>query len=78
MDDSETNKLEESDSEEDDRYNNLKAKTTKVENNINMESNLKQIQADIDANLQVMFCVRVFEKIRLDILKISDQMRRRF
>ena len=55
MDDSETNKLEESDSEEDDRYNNLKTKTTKVENNINMESNLKQIQADIDANLQVNY-----------------------
>ena len=55
MDDSQTNKVEESDSEEDDRYNNLKAKTTKVENNINMESNLKQIQADIDANLQVYY-----------------------
>mgnify|MGYP001795420694 CR=1 FL=1 len=58
MDDSETNKLEESDSEEDDRYNNLKTKTTKVENNINTESNLKQIQADIDANLQVNYVWR--------------------
>ena len=55
MDDSETNKVEESDSEEDDRYNNLKAKRTRLENNINMESNLKQIQADIDANLQVNY-----------------------
>ena len=47
--------MEGSDSEEDDRYNNLKAKTARVENNINMESNLKQIQADIDANLQVNY-----------------------
>ena len=47
--------MEGSDSEEDDRYNNLKAKTTRLENNINMATNLKQIQADIDANLQVNY-----------------------